>query len=133
MAAASQKAIHDLDAFIANEPKTPPTFNLEELGEQLLFHVPGDGMFYCYSVAKRGYKWAGPATGYAPIFSRLPQFQTKLERELFLDYVYNFQYVVYDPNKKTLEVMDPDTAADIILGVPQLTLPGVYKAAFTGY
>jgi hypothetical protein len=110
-------AIRNVEQEIAATPKTKRSFNLEQLGNKILFTFDDSGFILkVYSaVPGNGFRWVGQATPSAPIFDLFMPEDNHVDRQRFLDYVFNFKHVLVDLVTGHKEVVDKDDVAGILL------------------
>lgn len=75
------------------------------------------------------FRWEGPLSPQADIFRYLPCFETQLEREKFLDYLYNFKAVVLNTKSFTFWAVEPSLVEDLGL-TTNLPDASLYQEAF---
>lgn len=115
MAEASLRAVKEFDTRVAEADLSPFAFPVEKLGDLILVSIDEDGTVLRAKTVKnapgKGYQWAGPCTPKANLF-RVLDFvgDNPLDRQKFLDYVYNFRHVLIDLKKKTIVIVDDSTA-----------------------
>lgn len=131
MAEAAQRAVRVFDGAVL--PVSPSGFKPEKLGEKLLFHLSEDGKYLTVQSLVKGnqFRWVGRPTFNSQIWSRLPELSHDLDKAKFLDYVYNFHYVIKDLDAGTLVPVSAEDAHDLLNG-KGTTVPDVYRTAFSG-
>lgn len=117
MTDASLKVLRELDAQVIAQ--SPPSFPVEKLGDQIVVSVDDDcHVLYAHSVGLpegEETRWYGKANPKANLFKLLTFVgDTDLERQKFIDYVYNYRNILVDLPKQTLTVLDSNMAEELV-------------------
>ncbi len=115
MAEAALRNVKEFELKVGSSEKSPYDFPVEKLGDLMLVSIDEEGTVLRARTVKnspgKDYQWAGPCTPKANLF-RVLKFvgDDPLDRQKFLDYVYNFRNVLIDLKKETIVVIDENTA-----------------------
>lgn len=109
----TRKVIREIDDLFTNGLRTRPDFDSAKLGNKVIVMLENEGRTLRVKSAIPGNdrQWVGPATDKAEVWSRFKRFKTSLEKDRFLDYVYNFKYVLFDTASGAFRAIDSDEVA----------------------
>lgn len=116
---------------LAVEPANPKIL-FENLPDMILIEVVDapEPLRVRSAVPSVDFRWEGPLAPQAEIFRFFTCFETKLEREKFLDYVYNFKAVVMNMKNFTFWAVEPSLVEDLGL-TTNLPDASLYQEAFS--
>ena len=78
----------------------------------------------------KGKIWVGPANSKSRVFSQMGEdYSHPLDREKFIDYVFNFRHVLYDRKDGTLRPVDEDFAVAVASGWAKQPLMRAHQVA----
>jgi hypothetical protein len=128
MADAAMRNTREFDAKVIE--LSPPSFPMEKLGNLLLVYIEEEGQaLHARSVKNapgKDYHWVGRCTPKANLFKLLPFVgDHPIDRQKFLDYVYNFHFILIDLKKQTLNIVDKDSAESMMVTQGGLKVPRV--------